>query len=139
MTQPNTKIRLIFFGKNLNPDFVTEMMGLEPDTSHKPGDLRRNGKNRHKDGSWELIRLCDHDDFEKQFRHFLDALLLKSTQIEKLTATFDAYVSVSVYGREMAELFIDPDLHTALSSLNIGLNICFQSFCKLGVRHTTIT
>jgi Domain of unknown function (DUF4279) len=86
-------VRLRFFGKDLDPDEITQLLGVEPTVSYRKGDILR-GKQYdivQKIGSWRLaIEKSVDVELEDQINELLDRLPPDLNIWQDLTKRFEA-------------------------------------------------
>lgn len=74
---------------NFDPGYVTELLGLSPEKSHKIGDLCRNGT-KYDFASWEVGKCTEYDvEVENQMRKTISVLQDKIPLLNKIRKEFD--------------------------------------------------
>jgi hypothetical protein len=75
-------------GLELDPDEVSELLGISPDRSHRKGEVKilRSGNTIiHKNGHWALrSKLSDYEPFERHLDALLDRLKGKEAALKSL-------------------------------------------------------
>lgn len=104
---------------DFNPDAVTEILGLQPNTAWKIGDARRNGK-EYDFASWEYGR-CDEYDVivTNQMRKTIEPFLGKIDLLNKIRMEND----VSFY------LEIVPTIYAGNSNPSLSPSLEVIDFC----------
>jgi hypothetical protein len=118
---------VIFLGKNLEPQAITEALGITPYKSFKRGDIKTETE-IWKQGYWELCSstAVDSPDLSLHIKWIVDQLIIYKEKIYEILSdkTVKATIS-SLYIMQSSHevLVIDVDLLEKISSLQIPLEL----------------
>ena len=115
-------VTLRFFGDDLDPDQVSQLIGSAPTASARRGDIRQ-GKVRSytaKTGSWRFSTAQTTKDIEEQFLALFDQFTADLSVWRSLTTRFQADVFCGVFfSRISGGLAFSPRLHRLLADRNL--------------------
>jgi len=124
------EVGFIISGKNLNPQEITNALGIQPDHSAACGDERRNLKGAllapHDEGFWRLDTCAkvQSKDINDHFRYLLSLLLPHQDAILKLSQEGDIYFDIlwqSTYLYAGTGPIIDRDCLQGVSQLQASM------------------
>jgi len=124
------EVGFIISGKNLNPQEITNALGIQPDHSAACGDERRNLKGAllasHDAGFWRLDTSAkvQSKDINDHFRYLLSLLLPHRDAILKLSQGGDIYFDIlwqSTYLYAGTGPIIDRDCLQGVSQLQASM------------------
>jgi len=124
------EVGFIISGKNLNPQEITNALGIQPDHSAACGDERRNLKGAllasHDAGFWRLDTSAkvQSKDINDHFRYLLSLLLPHRDAILKLSQEGDIYFDIlwqSTYLYAGTGPIIDRDCLQGVSQLQASM------------------
>lgn len=119
-------VTLRFFGDDLDPDEVTQLIGSSPSKAARRGDTRRwsTGSRIERQGSWRLSTEQSGTDLEAQCIALFDRLTPDLSVWQSLTARFQADLFCGVFFSRMAGgLTFSPRLHRLLADRNLEVNL----------------
>lgn len=93
-------IQLVFYGKKLNPDEITRIIGLEPFNSARKGDQSKYGSRRAKTGFWNF-HCNSQKDIHEQFSFFTKKFRKKEQKLQKV-------INSQSIDQALVELIIEP-------------------------------
>jgi hypothetical protein len=131
--------QLVFCRENVDPDFVTQVLGLVPSEALKVGAPTRiwgGPEVPSQMGIWKLD-LPGRDEgatIEEQLARWVDLLRPKAAALENLrSADYAPYIDCKAE-RGSLSLCIDPDLLSALGQVGVSLSIwLYEGNCALAV------
>jgi hypothetical protein len=133
---------LIVLGDDLDPDFVSNLLGVLLDQKWRRGELksikRKNGsvlrfKSRYKWGGWKsfLNKSEDKKELPQQIAIWCDRLLLKKNAVRKLQKlNYWIVIDCCIVSSGAESIRLDAKIHKKLSDLKIDLDITFYSHRK---------
>jgi hypothetical protein len=131
-------IRLFFelsiYGDDLDPDEITEILGVEPDLSYRKDDERPRGSQYYKTGGWELksgeVLLSDDGTGEDEFEKWVQSLPVETAAWGVLQKRYAVRVRLVGYTDQWnADFTISP---TAILELGKrGLPLTVEPFLSL--------
>jgi len=121
---------LIILGDDLDPEFITQKIGLEPDKSWKRNEKEIIGSiiSKHKWGGWK--KFIDKDllnlNIVEQLNYWASILKDKGKHIKKYTnLNYECYIDCFIQPNDgLATILLDHELIAKLE--NIGLSICLK-------------
>lgn len=130
------RISLDFIGDDVDPDEISNMLGVQPTTAHRIGDsihgndgaFQRNAKT----GRWSITassRNTKEPDFERSLRQLLDSLTDDLEVWRELSRRFDSGLFCGIFLTDSNRGFtLSADLLTELGKRNIymGLDVYGQ-------------
>jgi hypothetical protein len=120
--------QLVFCRENVDPDFVTRLLGLNPSEALKVGDPTKIWDAPEAPshlGVWKLDipEVNESDTIEEQLSRWVDLLQPKAAALASLRATgYAPYIDCKAERRSLS-LCIEPALLSALGQLNVSLSI----------------
>lgn len=124
---PTTVLTFILAGDALDPDEITQAVGLSPDDAWSKGMLQ-GGKYPKPTGQWRLYPGCSRDEpFETQLNLLLDRLEACAPVLRTYVERFNGVMSVGYSsGEDTIGFFID---HTTMQRLaRLGLQLWFDIY-----------
>jgi hypothetical protein len=122
--KPRTWAAFILQGNDLNPDEVSELLGVKPDFSiHKK---LHNLQSQESRPHWQLnSSLSPEASIEEHFYNILKKLAPSRSKLKELTAKLEAvfYASVEFSSMEVDGIRLEPRLLLLLGDLGIHLEI----------------
>ena len=115
---------LRFFGDDLDPDEVSQLLGSSPTGSERLGDIipSRIRSRTARTGSWRLATEQSADDIEEQLVGLFGRLAADLTVWQSLTTRFEADVFCGVFhARQAHHVVFSPRLHRLLADRNLPL------------------
>lgn len=99
MTKPTYSIQLAiyFHGDHLNPDHVSELLGLEPSSSWFKGEKRISSSNKEivaRSGLWVLGGEAFSDDLSASIEKLIPKISRKGVVLADIPGVQDAYVDI---------------------------------------------
>ena len=120
--------QLVFCRENVDPDFVTQLLGLVPSEALKVGDptnIWGGPVAPSRMGVWklDLPGLREDDTIEEQLARWVDLLRPKAAALANLrSADYAPYIDCKAE-RGSLSLCIDPELLSALGQVGVSLSI----------------
>jgi hypothetical protein len=119
---------LVFCRDNVDPDFITQCLGLSPSTSTKVGELILIGDDFERAsnvGVWKLAlpQNLAEGTVEEQLAHWVKLLEPKAAALSSLrTRGHQPYIDCRAESRSLS-LCIEPDTLAALGRLGVSLSV----------------
>lgn len=125
--RPATVVTFRLTGDDLQPDIITQALGVAPHRAWAKGDVRsktKNGDLLFTFGCWSLVPQADrHDKFEDQLLHLLDLLETLPPVLHEFVTQYHAEISVGHSSGEYNFGFsIDKEMLERLCKLGISLD-----------------
>lgn len=127
-SKPWTNVSFRVTGPSLNPELVTERLGLVPDHQHKMGELRDSNPKftAYKHGMWAINSSVSEDEhLETHIRQLLDVLLPHQSHIRELGTDNTVDFHCGVFEVTGFELSIDVIEGVALLGARIEVSIYY--------------
>jgi hypothetical protein len=131
--RPSTVISLIISDENLEPDVITQALGVEPNEAWSKGDpifpnAPPEHRRTHEFGRWELDAPCSpYDTFEEQLEKLITRLEALPPILKEYIATFDAGLLVGYSSGEVSiGFYLSPQIIQRMAAL--GLSIDFDIY-----------
>ena len=129
-----SSVTLVFIGQDLDPELITDAIGILPSQSWKRGETKifRSGrKHVYSWGGWKLFQsdATLHVPLHKQFEYWVSLLAEKADRLRKLRemnypAVLDCYISID----EVATETFTAELLAKIASIGVGIELnCFAS------------
>lgn len=119
----------------MEPDSITKALNLEPEDSHRAGDLRRTPKGTLLDGHYEesfwqhSYQVPDNSDFESTLCHIADSLAARLNLFRAITGSGGrAVLSIGLFSDGNIGATITHDLMRSLSELTIDLELDIYAY-----------
>jgi hypothetical protein len=120
--------QLVFCRENVDPEYVTRLLGFVPSEALKVGDITRiwgGSETPSQMGIWKLNLPSPNlaDTVEEQLAHWVDLLKPKAGALASLRAAdYAPYIDCKAE-RGSLSLCIDPEALSALGQLGVSLSI----------------
>ena len=119
---------LNIYGDDLDPQAVTDLLGVSPNLSYKKGDERPRGSQFYKTGGWELtsgeVLIDDERNGEEQFEKWVLSLPSEERDWQQLIERFSVKVRLIGYTDQWnADFTISPAALLELAKRNLPLTI----------------
>jgi hypothetical protein len=86
-------------GKNLDPDKITQAIGVEPDSCGKRGEPMTYGDGKKKQGYWTICRQRSNATYETQFKNIIKRIEPHQKRLRHIIAgkdVYQAYLEIAV-------------------------------------------
>lgn len=122
-------LMLRFFGDELDPEEVTELIGTQPTKAHRKGDPRDTKPSIHEQtGLWLLQRQRTGETADNEVMLLLDSLTPELSAWKSLANRFSAGIKVHLYlDRWCRETILSPETIVSLAERRLKLNIDIYS------------
>lgn len=137
--EPNTTVKFIIFGEDLQPDEVTLTLGLSPSKSWVKGESipkdSMSGvtpKVVYPFGQWMLHAPCSkYEVFAVQLEKLLNMLEASREEVQKLTAKYQAGISVAnSSGEDNLGFHVEHTTILRMAALGLSLDIIIYPICE---------
>ena len=124
---PRLRVALRIRGDALDPDFLTQQLGVAPSFSTRKGEViaRRGGERLHTTGVWTYrVEAPPGTELGDAIAHLLAALPEDATLWEEITSSFsaDLFCGVSMEDDNQRTV-IDPEVLNALARRGLALSL----------------
>jgi len=131
--RPSTVISLVISDENLEPDIITQALGVEPDESWSKGDpilpdAPPERMRTHEFGRWALDVPCSpYDNFEEQLDKLITRLEALSPILKEYIVAFDGGIRVGYSSGEVSiGFYLSSQIIQRMAAL--GLSIDFDIY-----------
>jgi hypothetical protein len=124
---PRLRVSLRIRGDALDPDFLTQQLGVAPSFSARKGDVtvRRGRERRHETGVWSYrAEVPAGTELGDALTHLLAALPQDATLWEEITSSFDADLFCGVFlENDNQSTVVPPEVLAELGRRGLSLSL----------------
>ena len=125
--EPEVRVAFTLTGLGIDPDVITEGIGLRPTKTWRLGEKNQNTKVRRKYDGWSIVMKRHRSaDLGQEIRRLLEPILPHANAIRKTCEEYDleAEVGCAVYvSDETPAMYLDSDIIKLLADLNAEFDI----------------
>ncbi|EOL44742.1 hypothetical protein RV11_GL002491 [Enterococcus phoeniculicola] len=127
MSATRVKVKLTIEGEDLDPNIVTEKIGLTPNITHKRGEKLKNNRTR-RHGSWGIIQEFEESyDISIQLNKLLGLITNKEDKLlyikEMYSCTIIVSVIIEIENKEVPGIVIEEGFSSLVSKIGADIDI----------------
>jgi len=121
------KITLYFniIDENLNPEEITNFIGVKPTGTWNKGDIRKNTKIKEPKSGWEIkISNDKYDNLNDYIINLLEKINHVRDRVKIITEKYYSELGFSIYSnKDMPEIFFSNKILKEIIDLNLNIDI----------------